>query len=89
MPKVVFTTNLNRHLDCPPQSVTGSTVREALDAAFAEVDGLESYVLDDQRQVRKHVNVFVDGQPVIDRVKLSDAVHDATEIYVMQALSGG
>jgi hypothetical protein len=39
--------------------------------------------------VRRHVVVFVDGSAIQDRVGLSDAVRPDSEIYVMQALSGG
>jgi molybdopterin synthase sulfur carrier subunit len=39
--------------------------------------------------VRKHMNVFVDGRQVRDRERLGDPVDAASEIYVMQALSGG
>jgi hypothetical protein len=33
--------------------------------------------------------VFVDGEQVADRARLTDAVRPDGEIYVMQALSGG
>ena len=47
------------------------------------------YVLDDQGALRKHVNVFVDNRMISDRVALSDAVAEDSEVFVMQALSGG
>ena len=37
----------------------------------------------------KHVAVFVDGDQISDRVHLSDPVKDDSDIFVMQALSGG
>jgi len=89
MPRVEFTANLQRHLACPPVTAPGATVREALDAVFASNMPLRGYVLDDQGAVRKHVMIFVDSQPLRDRDNLSDAVTATTEIYVMQALSGG
>jgi molybdopterin converting factor small subunit len=89
MPKVVFTANLERHLASPSRDVTGATVREALDAVFADNPRLRGYVLDDQDRLRHHVVVFVDGQRIADSVRLSDTVPDGGEIYVMQALSGG
>jgi sulfur-carrier protein len=46
-------------------------------------------VLDDQGELRKHVFIFVDGRRIADRVKLTDAVGETSEIYVMQALTGG
>jgi sulfur-carrier protein len=89
MPRVVFTPNLQRHVELPPTDAPGTTVREALDAVFAANPRARSYVLDDQGELRPHMLVFVDGVQVADRRALSDAVRDGAEIYVMQALSGG
>jgi hypothetical protein len=33
--------------------------------------------------------IFVDNEPIADREKQSDAVRPESEIFVMQALSGG
>ena len=46
-------------------------------------------MLDEQGALRKHMAVFIDGEPVHDRTGLSDGVAAASQIYVMQALSGG
>lgn len=89
MPHVRFTQNLQRHLSVPPASVAGKTVREALDSIFESNPGLKSYVVDDQGRLRKHIVVFLDGELIEDRRRLSDPVESATELYVMQALSGG
>jgi sulfur carrier protein ThiS len=56
---------------------------------FAANPALRGYLLDDQGHVRKHVAVFVDGRKIRDREHMSDAVTEASEIYVMQALTGG
>ena len=89
MATVVFTQNLRRHVVCPTETVSGATVREVLDAVFAANPRLRGYVLDDQGTMRHHMMVFVDGDPITDRRYLSDPVRDASEVYVMQALSGG
>ena len=89
MPVVAFTQNLERHLAAPPRDVAGATVREALDAVFRDNPRLRGYVLDDQGRLRPHVVVFVDGQLVGDRHKLSDPVDPDSKLFVMQALSGG
>lgn len=89
MPRVVFTSHLERHLSAPPREVEGATVREVLDRVFSLNPRLESYVVDDQGRLREHVTVFIDEKPVEDRVGLSDPVGDDAEIYVLQALSGG
>lgn len=89
MARVVFTANLARHIAAEPVEASGRTVREVLDAAFAGDDLARSYVLDDQSALRKHMNIFVDGNRVKDRVHLSDPVPEGGEVYVIQALSGG
>lgn len=89
MPRVVFTSNLQRHVSCPETLVAAGTVRTALQQVFAAQPQARGYVLDEQGQLRKHVVIFVDGQRVRDRQQLSDAVRDSSEVYVMQALTGG
>ena len=89
MPRVVFTSNLQRHVECPERDVSAATVGEALAAVFADLPKARDYVLDEQGHVRKHVHIYVDGQRIADREKLSDAVGPKSEIYVLQALSGG
>lgn len=89
MARVIFTTNLRRHVDCPETEAPGATVRQVLDRVFAVHDRLRGYVLDDQAALRRHMGIIVDGKSLRDRVALTDAVTPASEIYVFQALSGG
>lgn len=89
MVRVTFTPNIQRHVTCPPQTVRGATVREVLDCVFEENERARGYVLDEQGILRKHMNIFVNGNAIADRDRLSDAVRDGDEVYVMQALSGG
>lgn len=89
MPRVVFTSNLQRHVNCPETQVAPGTVRTALEQVFAAQPRARGYVLDEQGHLRKHVTVFVDGQRVRDREGLSDPVQNSSEVYVMQALTGG
>ena len=65
------------------------TVADALEQVFAENPRLRNYVLDERGAVRQHVTVFVGDVPVVDRVRLSDPVGSDSEIFVLQALSGG
>ena len=88
MPKVFFTQNLQRHMAAPRGQYAGTTVKEALDDVFNTETVLRGYVLDEQGRLRQHVVVFIDGQPLQDRLRLSDAVRDQSEVWVMQALSG-
>jgi molybdopterin synthase sulfur carrier subunit len=89
MAEVVFTPNLKRHVECPTVEVPGATVREVLDRVFADNPRLRGYVVDEHGGLRHHMVVFIDGRQIEDRVKLSDAVEARSEVYVMQALSGG
>jgi len=89
MPTLSFTPALQRFLSVPATQVEGMTVGEALAAVFASRPALRGYVLDDQGTVRRHVAVYVNGEPVHDRIRMSDPVGLHDEIYVFQALSGG
>src|SRR6516225_12321756 len=89
MPTVFFTSALQRFLPVPSAQVTGATIAEALAAVFASEPRLRGYVLDDQGGLRRHVAVYVNGRPISDRARLTDAVAQDDEIYVFQALSGG
>jgi len=89
MAKVFFTSNLRRHVDCATMEAEGRTVREVLSRVFAAQDRLGAYVLDDQGALRKHMTILVDGQRIADLEKLSDPVNPSSEVWVMQALSGG
>lgn len=89
MARVVFTSNIQRHVICPDADAPGQTVREVLENVFAKNSQARSYVLDDQSALRKHMTIFVDGQMVRDRKLLEDAVSETSIIHVLQALSGG
>ena len=69
--------------------VAGRSVRAVLEEAFAANPRLETYVLDDQRALRKHMRILVDGLAIKDLQKQSDVVGPGGVVWVMQALSGG
>ena len=89
MVTVEFAASLRRHVECAPQSVAPGSLRAALDAALAAAPELAHYVLDDQRAVRKHVAVFVNGQMVQDRCNLDRTLAAGDRVLVIQALTGG
>ena len=89
MARIVFTANLMRHVDCPPVDVEGVTVRDVLAKVFQDNPRLKSYVVDEQFGLRRHMGIIVDGEIVQDRKRLSDPVESNSEVYVLQALSGG
>lgn len=67
----------------------GTTVREVLDGVFAANPQARGYVLDDQKALRRHMTIFIDGVLIRDRVTLRDSVSEGSTVYVFQALSGG
>jgi molybdopterin synthase sulfur carrier subunit len=89
VPRLSFTPHLGRHVPCPSEAVPGATLRQMLDAYFARHPQVRAYVLDEQGALRRHVVIFIGDQQLRDRATLSDAVSADTEVYVMQALSGG
>jgi molybdopterin synthase sulfur carrier subunit len=86
---VRFTSHLARHRPTPVVSAEGATVAEVLETALSADPLLRGYILDEQGRLRRHVNVYLDGALIADRRRLSDAVGPASEIYILQALSGG
>jgi hypothetical protein len=90
MATVHFTKNLERfYPDLADGPFEGSTVAEVLKVIDARWPGLAAYVVDERGALRKHVNIFVDGEQAHDRAGLSDPVGPSTELHIIQALSGG
>ena len=89
MPRIVFTPQLQRHVSSPACEVDAADLRSALELVFTEHKTLRGYVLDDQGHLRKHVAIFIDGARVGDRIGLSDPLTATSEVYILQALSGG
>lgn len=89
MAHIFFAASIQRHIATPEREIDARTLGEALETVFAAQPRLRSYILDDQGSLRRHLAVFVDGQPVHDRRHLSDALGEESRVYVIQALSGG
>jgi hypothetical protein len=89
MAHVVFTPQLRRFTETPELHTAATTLRAALDAAFELNPRLRSYVLDDQGHLRPNVVVFIDGRRCHERVLLADPLQPASQVHVLQALSGG
>jgi sulfur-carrier protein len=66
-----------------------ATLSEVLNEMEITYPGIRSYIVDEQGSLRKHVNIFIDGRLINDRVTLADSFSEGSEIYILQALSGG
>lgn len=90
MPTIKFTTNLKRFYPALDEVQSDALdLNIILDELEADYKGIKDYIVDEQGQLRKHVNIFIGNELIQDRNKLSDSVKPGDEIYVMQALSGG
>lgn len=89
MIRITFTPNLARHITAPAAQLNGDTVRDVLNDYFRSNPQVRAYILDDQDALREKVLIFLDTEMIQDRTGLSDKVADNTDIFVVQALSGG
>jgi len=87
---VKFTQALKRfYPNLDDLEVTSKDVNELLQKIEQQFPGIKTYLVDEQGRLRKHVNIFKDGALINDRDNLSDPLDQDSEIYIMQALSGG
>lgn len=90
MPKVFFTSHLEVFFpQIKPQFVPAKTLNELLEKLNNIYPGLNSYLLEDNHAIRKHVNVFLDGIAIVNKDDLTVSVENINEVFIMQALSGG
>jgi molybdopterin converting factor small subunit len=90
MPKVNFTSNLKRfYPELETVQVSGETIANAVAQIETIYKGLTDYIIDEKGALRKHMNIFIGNNMIIDRIKLSDKLNENDEIHIIQALSGG
>jgi sulfur-carrier protein len=65
--------------------VQATTVREMIDALNTQWPGMRDRLCDTTPAIRKHINVFIDGE----RAKLETPLKPGTEVFILTAISGG
>jgi molybdopterin converting factor small subunit len=70
---------------CAEHEVEGETVAELLRALEREQPALDGWILDERGRVRRHINVFVAGEPGSEET----AVRPGDAVDVLPAISGG
>ncbi|MDP9205022.1 MAG: MoaD/ThiS family protein [Gemmatimonadota bacterium] len=68
---------------------SAGTVGDALRALRTKVPAALDRIMDEQGIVRRHVNVFVDGENIRFLDGLSTPARDGTTILIIAAVSGG
>ncbi len=90
MARVSFTPHLRRFFDLPASAeVDAPTLAMLVRRLDERWPGLGFYVTDERGCLRQHVAVWIDGTPVDDRDTLADPLRPASEVHILQALSGG
>lgn len=88
MVKVQLTANLQKYYPKAKFEVDAKTVLDVLARMDEVASGFSSYILEDDRSVRTHVNIFVDGQ-LLPKKETSRTLRPGQTVHIMQALSGG
>ena len=70
-------------------AVAGSSVAEVLDALDAAHPGIGERLRDDSGQLRRFVNVFVNGKNVRDGPGIDTLVSAGDEVGIIPAMAGG
>jgi molybdopterin converting factor small subunit len=66
-------------------TIEGGTVTEVLKALEEEHSGLDGWILDERGVLRRHINVFVNGEPA----EPDSAVEEKDKLEILPAISGG
>jgi sulfur-carrier protein len=87
--QVHFTNHLRHVAPGGKLEAKGSSIRAVLMDVFARHPALKTYILDDQDRLRVHIAVFLDNEHIRGAEVLERAVKPNSELYILQALSGG
>ena len=87
---VLVPTPLRRFTDGQAKvSVFGTSVAEALDDLNSKYPGIGERLLDEDGQIRRFVNIFVNGQNVRDADGVRTSLRPGDEVGIIPAMAGG
>ena len=90
MPQIRFTPHLTRFFpELAPTQLDAQSVAQLVRVLDEMHPGIAAYLVDERGALRPHVNIFVDEQMVADRLQLSDPLDENSQVFILQALSGG
>ncbi len=76
-------------IDLPLAAATHITAADVIEALAREHPGIRDRVLDEQGELRRHVNIFIDGENARFAGGLAAPVGVDSEMWIHPALSGG
>lgn len=69
--------------------ITAQTVAEALDRLDTDFPGFRKRICDESGEVRRFINIFVDGEDIRFLQGLQTPVKDQSELSIVPAIAGG
>lgn len=66
-----------------------TSVREALSVLWKMHPGLRDRVVNEQGQLRQHVNVFLDSENIRRKESLDTTLAEGSELTILPSVSGG
>jgi molybdopterin synthase sulfur carrier subunit len=88
--QVVIPTPLRRFTDGEARvSGSGATVAELIDDLESRYPGLKERICDPDGQIRRFVNIFINGENARDQEGAETALKPGDEIGIIPAMAGG
>jgi molybdopterin converting factor small subunit len=69
--------------------VEGTSVKEAFDSLDASCQGIKGKIFDDAGEVRRFINIFVNGEDIRHLKGPQTALSDGDELSIVPAIAGG
>jgi adenylyltransferase/sulfurtransferase len=90
MPTVRFPAAMKYYTDNQSEiSVSGSTVTEAVNSVVAQYPQLKVHVFDAEGKLRRHFNVFVNGEHIRELDGMQTVLGEQDKIILMASSAGG
>jgi molybdopterin synthase sulfur carrier subunit len=84
-PVLVRDLKIEKHLD-----VSATTIKELLSSIDKSTPGFKDSICDENWDIRKYVNVFVNGENIKESANPMDGgLRDGDEVYILASVAGG
>lgn len=70
-------------------TVTAQTCADVLEALNRQYPGMASWLAEADGHFRQHLSVFISGRRLAPQTHTSVALEDGSEVWILQAISGG